>query len=276
MITKLNPKKQELLDGRWKLFESATNDPELRFPDPNDYYIIAADCASGLPGRNGTAATVLSFQRHEQVSILAGQISPEETAVQIELAGWFFNCAELVIERQTHGAVVINTLYQRYPRLYRHIQSATGWQQKSTLDYGWNPGKTGYSGVSNRQIAVDLLVRDVGYIVSESELERKKAIRINDRETIEEMQRFVPSREKKSGAAGKPQAAPGKFDDRVSALYIANFVWNERQNSVFEKQKEVETTVWDRMRLYSRQNPTAGFDDDESRTLGPEVGGLYD
>ncbi len=57
-MNKLNPKKQELLDGKWKLWEQATNDTSGKFPDPNDTYIIAADCASGMPVRNGTAASV--------------------------------------------------------------------------------------------------------------------------------------------------------------------------------------------------------------------------
>jgi hypothetical protein len=271
MITKLSPKKYEVLAGRWKLYEGATNDPDRKFPDPNDSYILAVDCASGLPGRNGTAATVLSLARHEQVAILAGQISPEETALQVELAGWFFNCAEIAIERQTHGAVVINILYQRYPKLYYHTQSATGWQQKTTLEYGWNPGKAGYSGTSNRQIAIDLLGRDIGYVLSESELERKRALKINDKITLDEARRFVPDKK-----TGKPGAATGKFDDRVSAIYIANFVWNERQKNIFQKQKEPETTVWERMRMYAKQSPTGGFDADENRSLGPEVSGFYD
>jgi hypothetical protein len=263
MIPKQLPKKESRLDGRWKVWESATNSPDGRFPDPMESYLVACDCAGGIVGRNKSVITVLSMNRHEQVAVLAGTYSPEETAHQAAMAGYFFNMGEVIVEVQTHGAVVINLLLReyRYPKIYRHNLSITGWKTNTSMDYGWKPGKQGFGGSSNRQLAIDLLARSVGFNLSESGVERAKAIKINDPETIKEMEYFV--RDKKTG---KEQAAPGKMDDRVSALYIAEFVWNERQKPLIEQAQQPESTVWDRMKKWAIDHRAR--EEDESRTFG--------
>lgn len=200
--------------GRWRIFER---------PKPKEIYVIGVDTASGKAGANESVITVLAVDSGVQCAILAGQIPPEEIASEAEKVGYMYSSegvpAEIAVEKEFHGATVIDRLRDRnYPCIYFHVDTLTG-MGGGAKDYGWAPLK-------NRQTAIDWLQEDIGYSISPIPAERNKAIWIKDPGTLDQAGFFI--RNKKTG---KLEAAPGKFDDRISAMYIANFVRRERIRS---------------------------------------------
>lgn len=219
--------------GRWNLFDDR---------DKEQTYIIAADSASGLPNRNGSAGCVLCLETHKIVASICGEIAPEDFAVELEKAARYFNKGEIVVEYEKYGMIVLHILRDKYPFIYSHSESLVGTEGNRSKILGWNPVLN-----RNRQIAIDLLKMDVGYSLSNNPIERSRAIVIPDKSILLEMNDFVRNNEN-----GKEEAAPGKKDDRVSSIYIANFVWHERMQYRKPKVAKQEDTFWDLIRKMER------------------------
>lgn len=189
--------------GRWRVFVE---------PAKGRHYVIGGDCASGKIEGNETVGDVLCVETGEQAAILAGQIHPEDFADELEKVGVFFNTAEIAIERELFGASVISRLKNRYPNLFiqdEPIAAVTGYVSK---EYGWDAR-------ANRTTAITWLQQDLGFVISDKPEEVKRALKIYDMETVNQLCWFVQNR-----STGKLEAAPGKKDDRVIALAIANFL----------------------------------------------------
>jgi hypothetical protein len=191
------------IGGRWKKFKDVVK---------NQHYVIGADCASGKISGNETVGDILCVETGEQVAILGGQIHPEDFGDELEKAGIYYNTAEIAIEKELFGAAVISKLKNRYSNLFiqdEPIIAVTGYVSK---DYGWDAR-------ANRTTAITWLQEDLGLIVSNKFEEQKRALRIFDTETVNQLCWFVQNR-----STGKLEAASGKRDDRVIALAIANFL----------------------------------------------------
>jgi hypothetical protein len=206
-------------EGRWRIYEE---------PVPGMHYVMGDDTASGKERANESVANILCIETGVQVAICAGIYTPEILAMESVKAGYVYNEAEIAVEKEFHGATVINYLREHeYPFVYFHEETLVGFNQP-LRQYGWDPRKY-------RETAVDWLQEDIGYAVSSVESERAKALWIKDPGTIDQLQYFWRNRK-----SGKLEAAPGKFDDRVSSLYIANYVRRFRMRYYFLQKPDEE------------------------------------
>ena len=240
---KFGPK--QIVGGRWKVFRERVE---------GQHYVLSVDAASGKEGSNESVANVLGIESGVQCAILAGQIHPVEMAVEAEKAGLYYNEAEIAVEKELHGATIIEKLRDTYPHLFVHEETLVGFGETVIKQYGWEPR-------SYRQTAIDWLQQAIGFASSTKPEERKQAVWLLDPATIEQHSYFTQNRK-----TGKWEAASGKKDDRVSALYIGQFVRRLRYmnyvNKVVEKPKE--RTFEDILAMSSR-------DEDEDRSMDFEV-----
>jgi hypothetical protein len=201
-------------------------------------YIVSGDSASGLPNRNGAASSILCLETHEQVAAFSGKVAPEDFAVELRAAGWYYNKAEIVVEYEKYGLLVLSLIIDKYPNVYSQSDSFTSMSMHSATNYGWNPVTN-----RNRQLAVDMLAMDIGFFLSGNSEERAKSIKVYDKDTLLESAFFVRNK-----LNGKDEAQSGKTDDLVSSLYIANFVWHERnQYTKAAKVEKKRDTIFDMM-----------------------------
>jgi hypothetical protein len=232
--------------GRWKRF---------REPIKERHYVIGADCASGKVAGNETVGDVVCVESGEQVAILAGQIHPEDFADELEKAGAYYNTAEIAIERELFGAAVISRLKNRYSNLFiqdEPIAAVTGYISK---EYGWDAR-------ANRTTAITWLQQDLGYVLSDKLEEFKRSLKIYDLETVNQLCWFVQNR-----STGKLEAAPGKKDDRVIALAIANFMRRLRYSTyIFSLEVEKKKETW----LDVLSKKSSDYEDEDAKDSGEE------
>jgi hypothetical protein len=198
--------------GRWKIW---------RYPVKGHTYAMGVDTASGKAGANESVATIVDMNDGHQCAIMAGIIEPIIVKAEAEKMGYFYNEALIGVEKEYHGITVMNGLRDnKYPNLYFHATHQTTFGSGST-EYGWDA-------LRYRQTAIDWLQEALGFTISTSIEERKRGIWVHDPGTVSQLGYFV--RDKKTG---KFQALAGRFDDRVSALYIANFLRHEKFGELF-------------------------------------------
>lgn len=215
--------------GRWKIFEPVNH---------NEIVVFGVDTASGKEGANESVITGVSVHTGIQKCILAGKYTPEEISIEVLKAGWAYyyqhkdNPAEIAIEREFHGATVISELiHHKYPAVYFHAYHIDTFNSGSN-NFGWDARKY-------KQPAIDYLQKSIGWSISKNPEEKRRALYVKDPDTISQLGWY--QRDKKTGKFG---AMRGKYDDRVSALMIANWVRMERMARVFdppveEAQKEM-------------------------------------
>lgn len=227
MYHRLNPKFQPDVNENLRIY---------KLPIQHHSYIVGVDSASGIPGRNLSAIQVLDMDTAEQVACYWAEIPPDRFMPEVEKIGFFYNTALIGVELEKYGMIVIHLLRDSYPNLYYHSDNLTTMQPNVQKQYGWNPvaGR-------NRQIAIDLLKMDLGMNISESWEDRQLALKIYDHDTRQEMQWFCKDDK------GKEQAASGKTDDKLAALWIANHIRHERILSYHAYVKPHEETFMEKM-----------------------------
>jgi hypothetical protein len=209
--------RKQMEGGRWRIFVP---------PKTGYHYCCGIDAASGKEGANESVANFLCIETGEQVAILAGKVNPEDMAIEAEKAGILYNYAELAPEREQHGMTIITTLRERnYPNMFFHDEDLTAMGGSSRV-WGWDARKY-------RNTAIDWLQQDIGYYASLKPVEREKSLTINDKETLAQHRFFIRNK-----TTGKWEATPGKYDDRVSAMYISNFIRRLRMKHFFAKKTE--------------------------------------
>jgi len=241
--------KKKIFGGRWRIFEQ---------PNPSEMCIIGIDTASGKENSNESVGCVLSVHTGVQKAVFAGKYTPDELTQEVLKAGYLFyfenkkNPAEIVVEMEFHGATVISGLrHANYPNIYFHGYNLTTFKSEST-SYGFSPR-------TYRQLAIDYLQEDIGRSISKNPEEKRRGVFVKDPDTIAQLGWF--QRNKKTG---KFEATKGKYDDRVSALMIANFARRERMWSIFNpvvEQKPREETHADVI--------MAGLPKVDVRNMGP-------
>jgi hypothetical protein len=90
--------------------------------DPLEEYLVVADPAEGIPGRDESCIGVLARNDFEFVSIYrTTSLSTRELAHIIALLGWFYDRAMVVVEANNHGGAVLQELLRiMYPKLWYH------------------------------------------------------------------------------------------------------------------------------------------------------------
>ena len=167
-----------------------------REPCPGRSYVVGGDTAG--EGSDFNVAQVLDRETGEQVCTLRGPMDEDLFARQLYCLGLYYNTALLAVEINFSTYPVRELERLGYPRQYRRMREdgLTGRPRQS-----WGFRTTS----ATRPLLIAGLV----------ELARDCPQRLNDRETIQEMLRFVRS------GRGRPQAQQGAHDDCVMALGIA-------------------------------------------------------
>lgn len=167
-----------------------------REPCPGRSYVVGGDTAG--EGSDFNVAQVLDRETGEQVCTLRGPMDEDLFARQLYCLGLYYNTALLAVEINFSTYPVRELERLGYPRQYRRMgeDGLTGRPRQS-----WGFRTTS----ATRPLLIAGLV----------ELARDCPQRLNDRETIQEMLRFVRS------DRGRPQAQQGAHDDCVMALGIA-------------------------------------------------------
>lgn len=225
--------------GPWRIYEE---------PKAQHTYVISADSASGIPGRNKSAAHVFDVNEHRVVAVFDAVVPPEVLALEIERAGYAYNLALLAPEAYAHGVLVIYKLVigtnSPYPNVFRHEGQFLSDGGAVASQYGWKPTE------NNRNLCLSILQADVGLLADSKEERRKDALKIPDLFTIDEMAHFVRN------GKGKAEASSGYFDDLVMSLAIGNAVSRQIEKTIPRPEKEKVKTLWDE---WSKLKPAASM-----------------
>jgi hypothetical protein len=90
--------------------------------------VIGADPAEGNPNSDESAAIVLDADTWGQVAELAGKIEPSTFAGYIDEVGCWYNGADVMVERNNHGHLVIRELQRLGSlRLLEGHDGKVGW-----------------------------------------------------------------------------------------------------------------------------------------------------
>ena len=169
-------------------------------PKPRGRYVIVGDPSEGVVGGDPSAGCVYDRDTGEHVASVHGRWRTHEFATVLEAVGCRYNQALIVIERINHGHAVLNALLrleipagqgrrEPYPNVFFDEDEQAGWK----------------TGVVQRAVMLEAFEKS----------HRTGEWKSPDRDLLDEMQRFI------IGRTGKPEAAPGAFDDRVIANGIA-------------------------------------------------------
>jgi len=162
-------------------------------PEVGREYIVAVDTAGGGPGGDYAAMQVIERERGLQCAELRQRLSLIETARQAASLAREYNGALLVVERNNHGAAVLENLAsrERYDRVYER-DGVAGWLTTA----GNKPGAVGRMST--------LLSESPNLFLS--------------KRLLEECRSYV------TYAGGRTGAANGSHDDCLMAMAIAQAV----------------------------------------------------
>ena len=234
-------------------------------PEKGAIYCIGGDSASGIPGRNGSAAHVINVNRHRVDAVFAGVITPENFAVELERAAYYYNKAMIAVEAMFHGLVVNFKLlensgsHEPYANLFQHDGSMTGFSDRISSEVGWKQTE------QNRNLLLSLLQTDLGYNLQDDHESKIKALLCYDRATFEEFTHF------QRNTKGKPEAEQGFADDRVISCGISNAVCHTLARTIVVETEERKDTIWNQWSALREQERSAedieigGFDVDSYR-----------
>lgn len=174
-------------------------------PDENEFYGFGVDTAEGLAHGDNSVISVMKKSTGEEVAQCAGHISPHELAKKLGLLARMYRNHICIIERNNHGHTVI-AYAKEDDQLNLYQKEVTDLVlNKITKKIGWDTTE------SSKSLAIDTLSRDledgvcIPYCI----------------ETYDELRTYV------HGERGKMGGLPGKHDDRVIALALANMAAKE-------------------------------------------------
>lgn len=223
-------RKLPLETGLWTIYKD---------PVAGHMYVIGADSAAGIPGRNGSAAHVGDINTREIVAVLNANIGPDRLAQEIILAGYWYNTALLAPEHMFHGVHVIYKLVQDtptpYPNVFRHEGELTSDLGHPAHTYGWKQNE------SNRNLMLSILQSDLSKAGAPTPEGRKGELLVPDIPTLGQLKTF------KRNAKGKAEAASGQCDDLVISLGITNAVMHMMERSIPAPVEVKPKTLFDQM-----------------------------
>jgi hypothetical protein len=167
-------------------------------------YIIGADCAEGV-GKDGdnSCFQIIDAVSLEQVAEFYSNLVPPNVFAQIiNQIGIYYNTATVVVENNSVGGAVLNSLSNDmgYEALYYE-------SRKSSTKLGIKMGP------SNRPIFLEAMQNRL----------MNGTVRINSHRLVNELKTFIYSPQKK-----RAEAIKGKHDDAIMALCLALYVRDER------------------------------------------------
>lgn len=187
-------------------------------PEPDHLYVIGADTAEGIEGkdRDASAAEVIDMVTLEQVACIHGQIPPREFAMQLNHLGRWYNNAIIAPEVNNHGHACLDHLIRTfmYPNLHQWKGRADKIKFTKSRYYGWE------TNAFSRPLLIESGRRciDSGLVT------------IHEAKLIDEMHDFSRNDN------GKYEATSG-HDDRVMAFLIAI---RSREENYYPAAKKVE------------------------------------
>ena len=189
------PAFQENREGYLKVWE---------LPKDGEQYVIGADVGEGKANGDYSCAQVINRRTYEQVAVFHGHIDVDLFGKELFKLGTFYKQAMIAPERNSIGIAVVLVLREMdYPRMWireKEVQVV----DKLMPELGWvTDSKTKPISIANLGKAI-----------------REKVIIIRDEQTVQELFAY------QYDAAGHAAAAVGAHDDRVSALLIANEMYN--------------------------------------------------
>ena len=102
-------------------------------------YVVACDSAEGL--EHGDYSTIVVGDAHtgERVATMRSHISIHHLGPVLEILGYWYHTALVIVERNASGLVPLEYLRQvGYPRMYRQLDLATIQLSDRTPRYGWH------------------------------------------------------------------------------------------------------------------------------------------
>lgn len=120
-------------------------------PVPYRSYVIGADPAEGNPNSDDSSSTVLDAETAEEVAILRGKIQPSTFTEYVEKISFWYNNADVLVERNNHGhAVLLKMSEDGFTNVINGLDKKPGWHNTSkgkALMYSivtdaFNAGKT--------------------------------------------------------------------------------------------------------------------------------------
>lgn len=170
-------------------------------PKASKHYLISADGAEGMEGRDYSVAYIFDMVSMNIVGELHGHIEPGEFARLLAKLGTLYNRA--VVAPETHGAgvAVLSALKDCYWNIYQW-RKMDQYGLKITNSLGWD------TNIQSRQV----MIAEARRMYRER---RGDAQFIPSQALIDEIKTFVIS-----NLAMKPVAASGCHDDRVMAWMI--------------------------------------------------------
>lgn len=174
-------------------------------PELTGTYTIGGDVAMGVRGGDYSVAQVLDGQKN-QVAVYRGHIHPDLFARVLQQLGRMYGDAYIACEVNNHGLLTNVRLAKdfAYPNVHQTVV------KDHTLDR-----ETTRIGFETNSKSKPMIVDELRAAF------RDGIVRVNDRQTLEEMRAFIVTEE------GKLEAEPGQHDDTVMALAIANSVHQE-------------------------------------------------
>jgi hypothetical protein len=184
--------------------------PEARRP-----YVLGGDTAEG--GKDYSAGQMLDNITGEQVAVWHGHSDTDLYAKQMYCFGKYYNGALIAIE--------VN--FDLHP--VKELERLGYWHQfrRENIDDYNEPEQTKH-GFRTTSVTRPVIIAELVTIVRES------IHLINDLPTLYEMLSFV------RGPTGKPEAAPGKFDDLIMALAIAHQARGQQSMQLAPKENYYE------------------------------------
>ncbi len=176
-------------------------------PDPEERYVIFADCAAGdSDDGDFQCAYVLPRSRLEIVAAWHGRVDRDLFADILEQLGYLYNRALIAAEISGGwGASVVTSLRkEHYPNLYRRRGAGDKRDRKKMESYGWE------TTAKTRAEMLDALEEAI----------REEELVCNDPRLLEECRTFAYC-----GPGGKPMAQEGCHDDCVMAAAGAVYLW---------------------------------------------------
>lgn len=170
-------------------------------PERGHEYILAADVAAGI-GTEGDYSCfhVVDMATCEQVAeFYSNMVTPHVFAEVVAQTGNYYNSAQVIVENQQDGKIVLNRLVNDPNLCYENLY----WEKQD---------KAGLTVQLNRPTILDAF----HYAIT------AKVLKIHSKRLVNEIKTFEYSRQKK-----KPMARPGKHDDAVMAMAIAMFIRDE-------------------------------------------------
>lgn len=76
-------------------------------PQRGSRYVIGVDPAEGNPTSDDSALTVMDAATGEEVAVLSGKVQPAVLAAYADQIGYYYNNADLMVERNNHGHAVL-------------------------------------------------------------------------------------------------------------------------------------------------------------------------